>query len=823
MRLHSRQSSAIVGIASVFVAAMVSLGCPPGEKAVAPTDETVLRDIDPTAEWDSTFIGDTLRTRSLTVIDIKSTEITTNFAWVSSNPAVVKIVGSNLTTTKGSQCCITLVPVSEGSAVVTATMTDNVKTASGQALTYKANVSVAGLPTSLKISPSSAPGLQVTDAGRTNPGSRIDPKAIIRSASGRPMTSNLEIRWSIIGGDAAKLTFAGGLLTSSLSQPLGAAFAPTVFGVAAGTARLVASLEPRTGRSYPVLADTILLTVGGGQVLVTSATPTNTTMEAGDTQQFTAQVKDLAGATITPPIAWSSSRVAIATVDANGKVTAIGAAAEGDTVSVLANVPLLGITGKQTFTVLRRVASATIAPNPASVATGGFRVVVARFKDAAGGSVIARKSNPQWDVTSGTDIVAIFDQTDSTAVLQGLKTGDAVVRVRYGSVSATVPVRVTPPAASTIILAIQTGSATRAIIPAGEPLLVGATLAVVATAKDLTGVVVSEPLTYSATPSGLVTITSTGQATANIVGVAPGTATITVTSSSDLSVKATATVIVSPVSTGGPAVRIVLTSTPLSGITTVGGTVQFTGVPKDANGNTASDCATIQWATDQSAVGGVNAAGLATGVGIGTTAVRAFCADRGSISVAGRLTVVDGVFGVSRINITPRYFYVPASTLTQFAQFSATPVQSASGGLSPIEWLLDQSPLGVGTIDATGKVSIPPATVAGYAGGVRVIARSAGQSDTSWVTYGNAGSIKGTVLSTSGAYLGGTTARVVPTAGGAQAIFGLNNEGIFYAVGLAPGSYTVDVRQQGNPTAQLFTNVIVTAGGTTLLTLVPFP
>ena len=818
MRLHSRQSSAIVGIASVFVAAMVSLGCPPGEKAVAPTDETVLRDIDPTAEWDSTFIGDTLRTGSLAVIDIKSTEISTNFAWVSSNPAVVKIVGSNLTTTKGGQCCITLVPVSEGSAIVTATMTDNVKTASGQALTYKANVSVAGLPTSLKISPSSASGLQVTDAGRTNPGSRIDPKAIIRSASGRPMKSNLEIRWSIIGGDAAKLTFAGGLLTSSLSQPLGAAYAPTVFGVAAGTARLVASLEPRTGRSYPVLADTILLTVGGGQVLVTSATSTNTTMEAGDTQQFTAQVKDLAGATITPPIAWSSSRVAIATVDANGKVTAIGAAAEGDTVSVLANVPLLGITGKQTFTVLRRVASATIAPNPASVATGGFRVVVARFKDAAGGSVIARKSNPQWDVTSGTDIVAIFDQTDSTAVLQGLKAGDAVVRVRYGSVSATVPVRVTPPAASTITLAIQTGSATRAIIPAGEPLLVGATLAVVATAKDLAGVVVSEPLTYSATPSGLVTITSTGQATANIVGVAPGTATITVTSSSDLSVKATATVIVSPVPTGGPAVRIVVTSSPANATIGVGGTVQYSGAAKDANGQNASDCP-IGWGVDRTAIGNINATGLATGVGAGTSAVRAYCTDNRPFAFASRLTVIDAAFGVSQVNVTPRFIYLTAG---QNFQFTSVVTQSAAGASAPVTWSLVQSPASAATFDQTGRVSIPASLGAGVGGGGVLTATAAGQTDIGWFTYGNAGSIRGNLVSTSGQFLGGSSAIATPTSGGTSVVSALNNDGYFYLIGLAPGSYTVTVSQQGNPAQQTFFGVIVTAGGTTLLTLVPF-
>ena len=818
MRLHSRQSSAIVGIASVFVAAMVSLGCPPGEKAVAPTDETVLRDIDPTAEWDSTFIGDTLRTGSLAVIDIKSTEISTNFAWVSSNPAVVKIVGSNLTTTKGGQCCITLVPVSEGSAIVTATMTDNVKTASGQALTYKANVSVAGLPTSLKISPSSASGLQVTDAGRTNPGSRIDPKAIIRSASGRPMKSNLEIRWSIIGGDAAKLTFAGGLLTSSLSQPLGAAYAPTVFGVAAGTARLVASLEPRTGRSYPVLADTILLTVGGGQVLVTSATPTNTTMEAGDTQQFTAQVKDLAGATITPPIAWSSSRVAIATVDANGKVTAIGAAAEGDTVSVLANVPLLGITGKQTFTVLRRVASATIAPNPASVATGGFRVVVARFKDAAGGSVIARKSNPQWDVTSGTDIVAIFDQTDSTAVLQGLKAGDAVVRVRYGSVSATVPVRVTPPAASTITLAIQTGSATRAIIPAGEPLLVGATLAVVATAKDLAGVVVSEPLTYSATPSGLVTITSTGQATANIVGVAPGTATITVTSSSDLSVKATATVIVSPVPTGGPAVRIVVTSSPANATIGVGGTVQYSGAAKDANGQNASDCP-IGWGVDRTAIGNINATGLATGVGAGTSAVRAYCTDNRPFAFASRLTVIDAAFGVSQVNVTPRFIYLTAG---QNFQFTSAVTQSAAGASAPVTWSLVQSPASAATFDQTGRVSIPASLGAGVGGGGVLTATAAGQTDIGWFTYGNAGSIRGNLVSTSGQFLGGSSAIATPTSGGTSVVSALNNDGYFYLIGLAPGSYTVTVSQQGNPAQQTFFGVIVTAGGTTLVSLAPF-
>lgn len=833
MNLLSRHASIVTGLASIVAVAAVSLGCPGGSDAhVVEVDATsVLQQLIPSSQVDSTYVGDTIRTRNFDPVTVRGERVRAHIAWTTSNPAVVRIAGPTATIVGGfsaDTCCATLVPTSEGDAVITGTITDLVKTATGSPLTYRATVSVAGAPAALKISPSASQVMQIAESPFSNLGAQFRPRAQLTSASGRAITSNLRVRWAILDGDAAQFrdVLTSSFLSSSVVLPLDSF--PTIFGMKPGVVRLTATLEPQAGRTVPALSAVVQLTVGGGQVVVSSTTPQFGDMEIGDSQQFTTQIKDIGGTTITPLVLWTSSRPSIATTDQTGKLTAISAAPDGDTLTLVASVPLLGITGRQTVRVLRKVATLTLSPSPVTLGVGGFRVVTARFLDGGGNLITRHKALPTWAISSGADVVSFYTEgsstpPDSLAVLQGTKAGTATLRVTYGAVVATAPVTVTPPAASTLSLTVTVGGTTRTVSSATEALLVGSALTLTGTAKDANGAIVIEPLTFAAAPAAPVTVTPTTVGVATVTGAAPGTTTITVSSSSDPTVRATVTIVVSPVPTGGPAVRVAITSTPGTGIASVGGTVQYVGVPKDAAGNTASDCAVLGWATDRSAVGSITSGGLASGSGQGTTAVRAFCADNGAVSGSARLVVVDGTFGVSQLNITPRFFYVPASTLSRTAQFSATLVQSAPGLLSPIVWSLVQTPVSVATIDQTGKVTIPPSTGASFAGSVRVVATSAGQSDTSWVTYGAAGSITGRLVSTSGTYLGGATARVIPTGGGADVKAGVNNEGVFYLTGLAPGSYTVEVQLQGNPVTQNFAGVIVTTGGTTLLPLTPFP
>lgn len=783
---------------------------------------TVLKELSPPAEYDSSVVGDTITTVNFSPKDVHDNSFLAHVRWTVDNTNIVRVLGPSTTTANAndqSLCCLTVVGLTEGDAVLTGTLTDNVKSVSGAPLVYHAYVSVGGTPTSLKISPTAAT-LQIIDAAFTNPGGQTRPTATLRSASGRAVTANMKVTWTILDGDAIKflngLSLSGGPITLQADVENNS---PIIVGVKQGVAHLQATLLPRAGHTLPALSDVITVTVGGGQVLVTTPSTLSPVMETAETQQFAASVKDVAGNTITPPITWSSSRPSIATIDQTGKLTAASASADGDTVTVLATVPLLGITGKQLITVVRHVSAITFTPNPVSVATNGFRGVIAHLTDASGGAVTRLKTHTVWAFIPATDIATIGAANDTGVVIAGAKVGDAVLRASYNGLDATVPVHVTPPAATSIGLAVATGSTTRQLATP-EPLLVGSSIALVATPRDGNSAALAEQITFAASPAGLVTITSTGAQTATISGVAAGAVTVTATSTSDPTVRATASVAVSPAPVGGPARSVVLTSTPGNGITTVGGTIQYVATPKDANGITTSDCA-LFWATDRSVVA-QNNNGLVFGVGVGTTGIRAFCTDKTNVSAAARVTVVDGTYGVTQVNITPTYFYQGASTVARDLQFSAAVVQNASGSTAPVTWSLVQSPDNVATIDQTGKVTIPPATGASFGGGVRVVATAGGQADTAWVSYGNTGSVKAQLVSTGGQYLGGTTMRLTQPSGTALT-FGVNNSNIIYGVGIPPGTYTVEVRLQGSQTPQTFTNVVVTAGGTVVLSLAPFP
>ena len=102
-------------------------------------------------------------------------------------------------------------------------------------------------------------------------------------------------------------------------------------------------------------------------------------------------------------------------------------------------------------------------------------------------------------------------------------------------------------------------------------------------------------------------------------------------------------------------------------------------------------------------------------------------------------------------------------------------------------------------------------------------ASSGGQSEVGFVTYGDAGTIFGVVSSPTGQYVGGTTATATNILTGATTTAGgVTNDGYFYIVGLAPGTYNVSVNGAVSGQLQTFSNVVVTAGQQTVLTVAPF-
>lgn len=828
MRSHSLNATTIAGLLVVVASAAVSLGCPGSAPTDINTSTDIVASLRPLNEVDSIFVVDTITAPQVEAISTTGTSLIVDIDWASSNPSVLRLIGTSSSKT-GQGSFPTggrFASVSEGDAIITGTLRGDIKTLSGQSLIYRKAVSVAGPPKTLKISTPTPYVLQVLVEGVTNPAAFFETRAILRSSTGRAATGNAGITWSLVDVGPAKFYESATLQSAGTytfaAQSLSAKWPETVYGFAPGVARLVASLEPRAGRNYPVLADTALIVVGGGQVLVTTAAPQFAPIEVGETKQFVAQVKDATGIPVTSPnVRWSTSRSSIATIDQAGVLTALNPSADGDTVSVLAYVPNLGVTGRFNVTIYRRVASVVLSPSQVSVGVSAVALVKAAYFDAGSNPVRRFRGTATWSVVNGP-AVATFSaaddpQADSVRRVYGETAGDAFIKLSYStSISATVSLHVFR-VASSITLALPSGGGFRPPV-APEPITVGSNLTLIASAKDPDGLVIDEPLTFSTTQQSLISIAALTSGTARITGLAAGTATVTVTSSSNINAKASMTVLVSAPVTGGPATRIVVTSSPANATIGVGGTVQYSGAAKDANGQNASDCP-IGWGVDRSAIGNINATGLATGVGAGTSAVRAYCTDNRPFAFASRLTVIDAAYGASQVNVTPRYIYLTAG---QNFQFTSAVTQSAAGASAPVTWSLVQSSANAATFDPTGRVSIPASLGAGVGGGGVLTATAAGQTDIGWFTYGNAGSIRGNLVSTSGQFLGGSSAIATPTFGGTSVVSALNNDGYFYLIGLAPGSYTVTVSQQGNYAQQTFFGVIVTAGGTTLVSLAPF-
>jgi len=151
--------------------------------------------------------------------------------------------------------------------------------------------------------------------------------------------------------------------------------------------------------------------------------------------------------------------------------------------------------------------------------------------------------------------------------------------------------------------------ATVSVTLAKSEILIGETTTGTATLKDATGAVITgRAVTWSSGTTSVATVSSTGVVT----GVTAGTSVIAATSEGNTG---TATVTVTaPVAS----VTVSLASSSIS----IGSTTQATATLQDAGGNTLTG-RTVAWSSGTTSVATVDANGLVTGVGTGTSVITA--------------------------------------------------------------------------------------------------------------------------------------------------------------------------------------------------------
>lgn len=164
--------------------------------------------------------------------------------------------------------------------------------------------------------------------------------------------------------------------------------------------------------------------------------PSDPTLESiGATASLSAQAREADGSTISGVgFDWTSSNGSVATVDANGQVTALG----NGTTTVRATVQGGTVSGQVTVTVEQVAASVEVAPAAGDILVGETIQLTASAEDAGGTAI----DDPDIAWSSDDDQIA---EVDGSGLVTGTGGGTATITASSGSGSAEAEITVTLP------------------------------------------------------------------------------------------------------------------------------------------------------------------------------------------------------------------------------------------------------------------------------------------------------------------------------------------------------------------------------------------
>jgi YVTN family beta-propeller protein len=193
-----------------------------------------------------------------------------------------------------------------------------------------------------------------------------------------------------------------------------------------------------TPKKLPVLAIPFLLAMLGcpgdataPAVASVSVALDETSIFVGQTTTASASVKDEAGSPLDRAVTWTSGTTSVATINATGVVTAVGAG------SSVITATSEGKTGQATITVVAPVATVTVTLASGSIDVGATTQATAVLKDASGNTLGGRTVT--WS-SSATSVATVNSSGLITGLSQGSATISATVEGKTGSASLTVVV-----------------------------------------------------------------------------------------------------------------------------------------------------------------------------------------------------------------------------------------------------------------------------------------------------------------------------------------------------------------------------------------------
>jgi uncharacterized protein YjdB len=467
-------------------------------------------------------------------------------SWTSTNAAVATVSSTGVVT--GVSAGTVTILATAGGISGSATITVNAAQPA-QPAPPAAVASISISPTSLSLVTGAAGQLSATP----------------RDASGNVLTGNTVV-WSSSNVAIAAVTSSG-----------------SVAAVSAGTATITATSGGVSGTvtvvvTAPAPLPVATVSIGGG-----------TSVLIGGTVQLTASPRDLLGNLLGSLITWSSNDTSVASVSASGVVTGLGAG------TAMITATVAGISADITITVAApspaAIATISLSPTSVSVTAGSAAQLSATARDAQGNILAGRVIT--W--TSSNPAIATVSPTGAIVAIAA---GTATITAAGEGINASVTVTVNAPAPVSVT------------IGGGTSVLIGSTLQLSASPRDLLGNLLGNLIAWSSNNTSVASVSASGVVT----GVAVGSATITATVAG-ISANVTITV-----NAPAPVPVTTISLSPTSVSVVAGSTAQIAATPRDAQGN-ALVGRTITWASNNTAVASVSATGLITGVAAGSATI----------------------------------------------------------------------------------------------------------------------------------------------------------------------------------------------------------
>lgn len=370
-----------------------------------------------------------------------------------------------------------------------------------------------------------------------------------------------------------------------------------VTAIAVGEANITATTTDGTNLSasckvtvIPTLAETI------------SLNQTAVSLKATETAELSVNI--LPATTTNKAVTWKSQNEAVATVDANGVVTAI---AVGET-----TITVTTADGSN----LSATCKVTVVPTPAASITLNTTAVTLKATETATlTTTILPATTTNKAVTWKSDNEAIAT-VDANGVVTAIAVGEANITATTTdgtNLSATCKVTVEQTFASSISLDKTTIS-----LKATESETLKATI--------LPATTTNQAVTWKSDNEAIATVDANGVVTAHEVGVA--TITATTTDGTNLSASCTVNVI----HTQASSITLNMTEVSLKALETVELSVEI--LPATTTNKV------VTWKSDNEAVAKVDANGMVTAIAVGETTITATTTDGSNLSASCKVTVI---------------------------------------------------------------------------------------------------------------------------------------------------------------------------------------